>query len=162
MSVDPEVSRQYLRQELELMTELAATQKWEVAADYDQLIVVVKMHAHTSDLFIVEAHCDDYKEVPPFFEFIDPETGERGSNYAYPKTTDSFFHNSGPCICAPFSRKAYKSVVQTGPHGDWSFGDWQTSTASNVHWANYSKLGDMFGLIYTRLSRPDLYKGRMA
>jgi hypothetical protein len=161
MAVDPEISRQHIRQELALVNELAATYKWEVTPDLDSLIVTVKMRAHNGDLFVVEAKCDDYKEVPPFFEFIDPDTGERSTRRAYPKTTDSFFHDSGPCICAPFSRKAYKSVVQSGPHSDWTFGDWQTSQASNVNWSNFSKLGDMFGLIYTRISRPDLYRGRM-
>lgn len=161
MAVDAEISRQHLREELVPMGDLAATYKWAISTDYDQLVVLVRMHAHTGDVFIVEAKCDDYKQVPPFLEFIDPDTGVRGTRHAYPKTTDSLFHDSGPCVCAPFNRKAYKSVVQTGPHGDWTIGDWQTSTASNIQWANFSKLGDMFGLIYTRLSRPDLYRGRM-
>lgn len=143
------------------MEDLATTYHWEVAPDYDRLLVVVRMRAHTGDQYIVEANCDDYKEAPPFFEFIDPENGERGTRRAYPRTNDSFFHDQGPCICAPFSRKAYRSVVPTGPHADWVFGDWQTSTASNIPWANYAKLGDMFGLIYKRMSRPDLYKGRI-
>ena len=60
------------------MNELAATYRWEVMPDYDSLLVVVKMRAHTGDMYVVEARCDNYKEVPPFFEFIDPESGERG------------------------------------------------------------------------------------
>ncbi len=161
MAVDPEISRQHLRQELGLVKELAANHKWGIIPDYDHLIVLVTMYAHTGDLFIVEIRCDDYKEKPPFFEFMDPNTGERGTRHAYPRSTDSFFHDSGPCICAPFNRKAYQSVVQTGPHGDWNLGDWQTSVANGVQWANYSKLGDMLGLIYTRISQPDRYRGRM-
>ena len=161
MTVDPEISAHHMKEELAAARELAATQKWGIIPDYKNLAVLVTLYAYTSDLFIVEIRCDDYKAVPPFFEFIDPDTGERGTRHAYPKTMDSFFHDSGPCICAPFSRKAYKSVVQSGPHADWQFGDWQTSTANNVHWANASKLGDMIGLIYTRISRPDLYRGRM-
>jgi hypothetical protein len=120
------------------------------------------MYSHTGDLFILEARCDDYKEIPPFLEFIDPDIGERGTRHAYPKTNDSFSHDSGPCICAPFSRKAYKSVVQSGPHNNWNFTNWMTSTDNNVPWANYSKLSDMFGLIQTRISRSEYYKGRMA
>ncbi len=161
MSVDPEVTRQHLREELALVKELAATNRWGIIPDYSRLTVLVTMYAHTGDLFIVELQCDNYKEVPPFFEFIDPVAGERGTRNAYPKATDSFFHDSGPCICAPINRKAYKSVVATGPHSDWAIGDWQTSTANGVHWANYSKLGDMLGAIYSRLSRPDRYVGRM-
>lgn len=150
-----------MREELTLVKELAATHKWGIIPDYEHLIVLVTMYAHTGDLFIIEVRCDDYKEMPPLFEFIDPDTGERGTKNAYPKTTDSFFHTSGLCICAPFNRKAYKSVVETGPHGEWKTGDWQTSTASNVQWANFSKLGDMLGLIYKRISSPDWYRGRM-
>jgi len=162
MAVDPEVSRQHLREELALVSELAAARKWEINPDFERLRLGVRLRAHNGDVFILEVQCDDYKELPPFFEFLDPETNERGNAHAYPKTIDSFFHTSGPCICAPFNRKAYKSVVPTGPHGDdWKLGDWQTSTASKINWANYSKLGDMLGLIDTRLSRPDLYKGRM-
>lgn len=162
MPVDVEISRQHLREELALIKELAATHRWGIIPDYARLTVLVTMRAHNGDPFIVEIRCDDYKQAPPFFEFIDPDTGEAGTRHAYPRTIDSFFHDSGPCICAPFNRKAYQSVVPTGPHGDWNLGEWQNATANNTRWGNYSKLGDMLGLIYTRLSRPDLYKGRMA
>ena len=36
------------------------------------------------------------------------------------------------------------------------------STAEGVSWSNHSTLGGMFGMIQTRLNRPDLYAGRMA
>lgn len=161
MAVDPEVTRQHIREELALVRDLATLNRWGIIPDYARLVVLVTMHAHTGELFIVEIQCDNYKEVPPFFEFIDPITGERGTRNAYPKSTDSFFHESGPCICAPFNRKAYKSMVPTGPHSDWTFGSWQTSTANSVNWANYSRLGDMLGLIHTRITMPSWYVGRM-
>jgi hypothetical protein len=44
-----------------------------------------------------------YKEIPPFLEFIDSDSGQLGTRNAYPQTADSFFHYSGPCICAPFN-----------------------------------------------------------
>ncbi len=161
MAVDLDITRHHIREELALAKPLAVTYKWGIIPDYERLTLLVTQYAHTGDLFIMEVRCDDYKEVPPFFEFIDPDTGAHGTRHAYPKTTDSFFHDSGPCICAPFNRKAYKSVVDTGPHVDWKFGDWQASTVNSTQWANFSKLGDMLGAIQTRLSRPDLYRGRM-
>jgi hypothetical protein len=161
MAVDAEISRHHVREELALIKELAATNNWGIVPDYGSLRVIVTMRAHTKDLFIVEVSCNDYKELPPLFEFIDPDSGERGTRHAYPKSSDSFFHESGPCICARFNRKAYKSVVDTGPHADWNFGDWQTSTDNNFHWENASKLGDMLGLIHARLIRSDLHRGRM-
>ena len=161
MAVDAEISRHYLRDELALVKPMAMVNKWGVIPDYERLTVVVTMYAHTGDLFIVEAKCDNYKEIPPLLDFIDPDSGVRATTHAYPRSNDSLFHESGPCICAPFSRKAYKAVVQTGPHADWQLGDWMTTNAAGMQGVNYSKLGDIFGLIFTRLSRPDLYKGRM-
>ncbi|MBI5021131.1 MAG: hypothetical protein HZB59_06830 [Ignavibacteriales bacterium] len=162
MAVGPDLSRAIIQEELSQIKDIARTLRWGIVPDYNSLKVIVTMFSHTGDLFIVSLLCDDYKEKPPFIEFIDPETGEPGTNYAYPKSIDSFFHSSGPCICAPFSRKAYKSVVQSGPHEDWPLNaDWVKSTASNIQWANHSKLGDMLGTIYSRISLPDYYKGRM-
>jgi hypothetical protein len=162
MAVDPEVSRTLLREELGLVQDLARSHKWGIIPNYNELSLLVTMYAYTGDLFILDIRFDNYKEQPPLFEFIDPDTGERETRHAYPRTNDSLFHDSGPCICAPFNRKAYKALYATGPHSDWLLGDWKTSTANGTNWANYSKVGDMLGLIQTRLSRSDLYKGRMA
>lgn len=161
MAVSPEISGLYLRDEILLLEDLASTYRWKVAVDYDTLTVKVEMRAFNGDLYIVEVRCDNYKEIPPLFEFIDPDTGVSGTRHAYPKGTDSFFHGSGPCICAPFNRKAYKAFAPDGPHEEWNPVDWTKSRANNVTWANYSKLGDMLGLIQTRLNRGDYYRGRM-
>lgn len=161
MAVCPDVSRGYIRREMPFVEELAQNYGWKVAQNYERLVVEVRMRAHTGDLFIVQARCDDYKQMPPFIEFIDPDSGEEGTRHAYPKGTDSFFYSDGPCICAPFSRKAYKSVTATGPHGDWELSGWMNSTAQGIQWSNHSTLGGIFGMIQTRLSRPGLYTGRM-
>jgi len=161
MAVDPLLSRATMEEELALMRDLAAQHRWGVVPCFTDLRLIVTMYSYTNEPYIVEATCDDYKEKPPLFEFIDPFTGERGTVKAYPASHDSFFHPSGPCICAPFNRKAYKEVVATGPHQDWNLGDWMSSKANNFDWSNITILGDMFGVIQTRLSRPDLYKGRM-
>lgn len=162
MPVSADITRQYLKSELAIVADLAVTNQWLVVPDYERLCVNVTMAAHTGDLFKLEILCDNYKELPPLIEFIDPVSGARGTRHSYPKGVDSFFHDNGPCICAPFSRKAYKSIVPTGPHADWQLGDWTTSTANGIKWINYSTLGDILGMIYTRLSRPDQFKGRMA
>lgn len=166
MAVSREVSAAIMREELELVKDLAQTYGWHVTPNYNDLIVTVVMHSRPredgeKDKYILEALCDNYKEIPPLFEFIDPNTKERGVPSAYPKGTDSLFHTSGPCICAPFNRKAYTKVFATGPHADWELGNWMTSTANNYNWANHTKLGDMFGLIQTRIIRSDHYQGRM-
>ena len=161
MPVDPTVTRAILEQELIAVRELGRTHRWGIIPDFGRLIVTVTMYSHAGDLFIIEAQCDNYKEVPPFFELLDPVSGERGVKSAYPKGHDSLFHDA-PCLCAPFNRKAYKAIDPLGPHADWNLGDWTRSTASGTAWENYRSLADMFGLIQTRLSRPDFYKGRQA
>ena len=162
MAVSAEISRLHLEEEIGVAQEIAATHGWEITPDYEHLTVLVGMVAHNGDRFVVEIRCDNYKEIPPYFEFIEWDTGKRGTPLAYPRSkNDSFFHGSGPCLCAPFNRKAYKAVVESGPHGDWALGDWMTSTANSVHWSNYTKIADMLGLIQIRLTRPDLYGGRM-
>ncbi len=161
MAVDLLISRAVMEDEVALMRDLVSLYKWEVTPTFSELRLLVKMRAHTGELYIIEVTCDDYKEKPPLFEFIHTDTGERGTAKAYPKSHDSLFHTSGPCICAPFNRKAYKSVFATGPHNDWKLGDWMISKANGTDWVNYTQLGDMLGLIQTRLSRPEYYKGRM-
>lgn len=161
MAVDPNLTREILREEIIRVREYGKTFKWGVIPDFPNIKVLVTMYSHTEDLFIIEISADDYKEKPPFFEFIDPETGERGTRHAYPRGHDTFFHDSGPCICAPFSRKAYKNVVATGPHQDWALGDWMQSKANNFDWSNITTLADMLSLIQDRLTRPDLYCGRI-
>lgn len=162
MSVDAAVSKAILREELAVVSSLASTYGWEVVSAIDELRVTVKMRAHNDDPYIVEIAADDYKEIPPLFEFIDPDTNRRATPHAYPKSHDSFFHPSGPCICAPFNRKAYKAYITTGPHVDWSYGDWMRSTANNFNWATVTTLGDMLAMIQRRLIQPELYHGRMA
>lgn len=162
MAVDHAVTRAVLTEELELMNAIAGSYGWDVQPDLEALRMVARMRAHNGDLYIVEAQLDNYKEWPPFFEFIDPDSGQRGTPRAYPQSNgDNFFHTSGPCICAPFNRKAYKFVVNTGPHADWQFSDWMTSKANGFDWSRVTTLGDMLGMIQTRLMIPTLYKGRM-
>jgi hypothetical protein len=161
MPVDPDVTRAILREELVAVRELGRVHRWGVIPNFPALLVTVTMYSHNGDLFIIEARCDEYKELPPYFEFLDPDTGERGTRHAYPQGHDSFFH-SAPCICAPFNRKAYKAVDAVGPHADWSLGDWTRSKAQNIDWENYSTLAGMFGLMQTRLGRAEFYRGRQA
>lgn len=161
MAVDSTISRAIVLEELGRVEAVAKTFGWDIAPDPSGLLFTATLTAHTSDRFVLEVECHDYREVPPLFEFVDPETGERGVPRAYPKSNDSLFHSSGPCICAPFNRKAYKSVFPSGPHGDWDLGNWTNSRANGFNWSNVSTLGDMLGLIQTRLSRPELYCGRL-
>lgn len=125
------------------------------------LTLFASMFACDGEPYLLEVRCDDYKELPPLFEFIDPISFELGTRRAYPQATDSFFH-SNLVICAPFNRKAYASYSSAGPHSEWKLdSSWMTSKANNTDWSNFSRLGDMLGAIDTRLRDPRRYKGRM-
>lgn len=149
MSVAPEVTREILREELVTMASLASTYGWEVTPDLEALTVQVKLKsAVDGEVYLLEAQCNDYKELPPFFEFIHPITGERGSRSAYPNG-GSFFHNH-PCICVEWNRKTYVS----GPHPKWHLADWQRKRPT------MTTLGDMFSLVQYEINKQGRYKGR--
>lgn len=161
MAVDPEVSRALVRQELEQARALAETYAWAIAVDGSGVVVTANLRAYTGELFVVELECTNYREQPPLVEFLEPDTGARGTRRAYPRSTDSLFHESGPCVCAPFNRKAYKTLYPTGPHGDWPLGDWAACRANNYDWARVATLGGILGVLQARLDRPDTFRGRM-
>ena len=149
MSIDPDISRQVMEEELEALKPLASTFGWTVEPDLTNLTVRVTMRSSVdNEVYIIEACCDDYKALPPEFEFIHPVTGERGKHSCYPKGS-SYFH-SAPCICVQWNRKAYRS-----PHPEWEMVGW-TSARPGM-----TTLGDMFHLIQLEMNKPGQYTGRM-
>lgn len=104
------------------------------------------------EIYIAQFACDGYREKPPLIEFLDPVDGQPGTQRAYPKSSDSWFHNL-PCVCKPFSRKAYSA--HGGPHQDWTFPDWVRNAA------NHNTIGDMLLGIYSRIADSHWYQGPM-
>jgi len=152
VSVDPDITRRILDEELKDMSPLATTYGWVVYPDLPNLTVTVRMQsAIDGEVYVLEARCDDYKALPPVFEFIHPESGERGSPRCYPK--DGNFFHTNPCICIQWNRNAYQPLG--GPHGDWSLADWMISRAT------MQELGGMFGLVQRQINNPSQYQGRM-
>ncbi len=153
MNVDPDITRQIMDEELEAMRPLASVYNWEVTPDLPNLTITVRMHSVIdSQIYIVEARCDEYKALPPIFEFIHPELEERGTQRCYP-ADGSFFHST-PCICVQWNRKAYKPLG--GPHADWQMTNWASARPG------MTTLGDMFHLVQIRINKPGQYSGRMA
>lgn len=155
MGVDPEITRLIMQEEITAMSPLIPTYGWEVKTDLENFLVTVKMKTSAlkrEDIYIVEARCDDYKALPPYFEFIYPETGERGTQKCYP-ADGSFFHNT-PCVCVEWNRKAY--TINGGPHNDWQMSNWATARPG------MNTLGDMFNWLQWIIQSPSRYKGRMA
>lgn len=156
MAVEPDLTRAILREEVRALRDYGKALKWGIVPNLKDLTVVATVYAHDGELFIVHFECSNYKEMPPFIEFLDPDTGERGTRHAYPKGNCSFFHEQGPCICAPFNRKAYGLV-----HSDWAFANWTTSQVNNTNWTTCSTLAGMLAAIQNKLDRPSGYNRRM-
>jgi hypothetical protein len=153
VSVDPAITRLILEEEVQGMASLAEAYGWEVIPDLNALTVSVRMSSIIDQqVFIVEARCDDYKEMPPYFEFIHPDTGERGTKRCYPAGSN-YFH-SMPCICVQWNRKAYKR--ESGPHADWNIANWIQARRGT------ETLGDMFHLVQKEINQRGKYRGRMA
>jgi hypothetical protein len=152
MTVDAGVTRQILQEELGAMEPIASSYGWDVTTNLEALTVTVTMRSVIDkEIYIVEACCDGYRAIPPYFEFIYPNSVERGTHRCYP-ADDSYFHST-PCICVQWNRKAYKT--EGGPHQDWQISDWMAARPGTI------ALGDMFHLIQVRINKRGAYKGRM-
>jgi len=155
MSVDPDISRRIVKEELQAMAPLVASYGWEVVTDFPNITVSVKMRSVIdSEIYTLEAICDDYKELPPFFEFIHPGTKERGTKRCYP-VDGSFFiqHNGNPCLCVQWNRKAYGT--HGGPHNEWQMSNWMSLRPGMI------VLGDFYHLVQLQINNRQKYKGRM-
>lgn len=145
MALPLELVRGTFSQELEAARRVAARAGFELDADVDGLTIKATFHAPAGRDFILHGRFDDYPSQPPFLEFEDPATGERGTAGSLPRSADSFFH-SGCSICAPFNRNAYVKV-----HTNWQLAAWKTSTEQNVCWNQYSTMPKMLWLIASRI-----------
>lgn len=97
--------------------------------------------------YVVEMNFDGYRAIPPFVEFLDPETGEAGTLSAYP----TCFHKH-PCICARFNRKTYRE--HSGLHKKWQFSGWASNPGTE-------DIGGMLNHIFASINNHfGTYKGR--
>lgn len=156
MAVDKGISLGQVKAELQACASDLRRFGWEISAiDEDNQTFSVKMSSRIdSEIYIVQFRFDDYREIPLYIEFIDPQTNQPGTKNAYPSSTDSFFHTN-PVICHPCSRKAYK--VFGGPHEDWSLTGWE----SNPKTGALKNIRAISTAIHTRINDSSIYKGRM-
>jgi hypothetical protein len=134
--LDPVVTRAELSIEYPLLQERAKRAGWEVTLDMDQLKLKVQLiHKRTGQLYILQGDLDEYKAIPPAWEFVDPETSEKGTVAAYPEPPNpapggsAVFIIAGPqgcVICLPCNRLAYGD--HKGPHTNWTLANWMQET----------------------------------
>jgi hypothetical protein len=156
MTVDPRISLAIVKKELEDCEKAASLYHWVISPiDEANQLFTVKMRSPSDDQeYVIEIKFDNYNEIPPFIEFIDPTTGQRGTKNAYPRgkgRTGSFFHPNA-VICHPCSRKAYGNL-----HRDWTLAGWQ----SNPKTGTLTTMRAILEAIYSRISNDEEYGGRM-
>jgi hypothetical protein len=110
----------------------------------------------TTEKFYLRGHFDDYRELPPEWQFCDESWSPAATprNYPRPETPPigSVFHTN-PVVCAPFNRLAYSA--HGGPHGDWGITQWHSLPQAQVKAAT---IGDMLAVFLLHISYT---KGRM-
>lgn len=154
MVASPDVTRAMVDTEMSTLLAWAALRGWTCEWDSAALVLKVSMVSPIDrEKFVFELILDDFPAKPPMIEAVHPISGERGTPRCYPRGGRGYFHNS-PCICAPWSRKAYGS--QGGPHSDWEMRLWAQARP------NHSKLVDILVLLDELLSDKSSYGGRMA
>lgn len=109
----------------------------------------------TEGLFYLRGIFDNYREIPPAWQFCDEDWKASATPvlYPHPETViegpppvGSIFHTK-PVICAPFNRLAYgRGAV----HPDWSMADWHSLSQPNQ--VKASTIGDMLQTLWLHLS----------
>lgn len=156
MALPLELSKDIVLQELAVADDLIKSNGWKITHPADGLFTAELVSPIDAQLYILECGYENYREWPIYFEFIDPQTHEKGTTHAYPADKNHIFHNK-PCICLECNRKAYATI-----HKDWGgFENWQNVPINNVT-GRLTSIGDMLQKIWFHISSRDLYTGRMA
>jgi len=160
VAVDSRISLNVVRNELDECKSTAELYGWKVSHinETNQFFTVKMVSPVDDELYIIKITFDNYKSIPLYIDFVDPESGKSGVQRAYPKSTGNagnWFHKH-PCICHPCSRKAYKT--EGGPHKNWTLGGWR----QNPKVGSLTSIKAILQAIYSRISNPALYGGRMS
>ena len=98
--------------------------------------------------YVLEMNFDGYRAIPPYVDFVQPETGESGIRAAYPTG-----FNTQPCICARYNRKTYRNHSKL--HPEWQYGDWRSDPGTE-------HIGGMLNHIFATINDHfGTYRGRM-
>ncbi len=112
----------------------------------ERIIRVALVQQGKGEKFYLQGNFDDYKELPPIWEWRDEGWSTTDGLYLSPGPRDTPFgssmflrHKNRGIICAPFNRLAYGT--HDGPHSNW--GDpaqWMTAGPGYV---SAMTIGDM-------------------
>ena len=155
--MDKEISYRKVCEELEDFRDVFATSMINISKiDKENNLFTATLHSKIDDeKYILEVKFDDYDEIPPLFEFIDPTTMVPGTKNAYPTSINDRFFNPHPAICHPCSRKAYREY--SGIDSGWTYVGWKNSPQTT----GINNINAMLLAIHTRINDRNKYNGRM-
>lgn len=158
MAVSPEVSKVHVAAELERARPLLDAQGWEIEMREDLImrasIMAPQVGSTAAERFTYEFTFDNYRELPPIVDAVNPETSERNTPKCFPTGGKGYYHGNAR-ICARWSRNAYG--LMSGPHGEWPISDWAGADPK------HSDIGSMLTLLRNLLYQSDAgYSGRAA
>ena len=156
MTLPPNIVNDIVCEELKKCTSLQSESF--CISPYDEHSQVFTVHIKSKiddEEYLLEVKCDNYNEYPPYLEFLDPITNERGTKNAYPYCNGDGFFNTALCICNPCSRKAYVTGM---PHNnDWNMVGWKENDRVN----SLNTLYTILKAILYRINSSTYYSGRM-
>lgn len=136
--------------------EVPAARQWaefhhlDLTWDEADLRVTLRLSSHPDvgepEPYLIEGKCQEYRVIPPSWQFLDPRTGldvgDAGTPLAGAFPGGSVLHSSG-VICAPWNRLAYAD--QRAVHSDWTEpSKWQSIAPGHT---NASTLPEMLARI---------------
>jgi hypothetical protein len=120
----------------EIPAALAWAERWRHDLVWDEATLTLRLRltgrradGEGREAYLIEGVFDDYRLLPPLWEFLDPRDGAAIGPAAYPTPgagVSSVLH-SNALVCAHWSRRAYGELQ--GPHGNWgALTNWESVT----------------------------------
>lgn len=111
-----------------------------------RMLRVVLVQRATREKFFLQACFDQYKELPPVWDWRDESWKDSSHPNLSPERKDTSFgpsmflpHQNQAIICVPFNRLAFSA--HDGPHRDW--GDPAQWMTPRPPWVHAVTIGDM-------------------
>jgi hypothetical protein len=129
-----EVVKAYIEEELPGARAWAERSELELSYDPERLALRLPLQGpgpEGPERYLLEGRFDDYRALPPIWQFLHPDSGEEIGAAAFPAAPaaplggSSILLSHGPrggVICAHFSRWAFG---EGAPHTDWQTANWQ-------------------------------------
>ena len=141
-----------------IKSELKGTMAWATRHGIDvttlmpteRIVRAVLVQEQSQSKFFLQGQFDQYKALPPVWDWRDANWSDNGSLSLSPKSENTpfgssmfFIHKEKAIICAPFNRLAFDT--HAGPHSDW--GDPAQWITAGHRYVRAVTIGDMLQVI---------------